>query len=663
MQLKLKQIINFSYNLLPIGLIYLSYAPFYRLLRYVFPAVTCQYIVAISPAIIVIGFALGNALNKNKLIPLLIAAISSMGCGVVNAYKILEHISEKVDLQNLKATFAALSKLNYLILLSYCLPILVGFLGLCYFIYKSRLGLNKIDKICSDKFGTGRIALVKEMRLANSENGLPIGLIPAKDSFSSIARMVEYMDKSQSKDILRLNAVHSIIVGNTGSGKGVGFIVPTLLDYQGAVLVLDPKNGENYSIVKRRRQAMGRKVLLFDPFNIIDDPGVSINIFDLLDPNSKDLFDDATTIANLICPVEQNESANAKHFQEGAGALILCFILHIACSTSIESQNRNLSYVYELICSPYESLSEILELIVAEQVAFGGAARLANSILALDSRERSGIFSSAKLEIRFIDTPYIKEATNQGSFNLKDMVHGDYDLFVCIPLRHIDTQYRLLRLITGCLFLQVEKHGGYKGKQDLLMMLDEMPSLGFLPFVDKALMYGRAFGVKMIGLSITLEKLRQVYPKTWRTFLSSSLVLFFSFTEKDVKTYISEELGKATIKVISKSLSSGENKKAFQLIGSISSNQSESDQESSRVLLMPEEVTQLGRKIVVAFAEGLRPIICHKLDYRYQPDWANMWDDNLFYVTNERYGSNPSRTSLLRSGSDAGKKVSNLLVD
>jgi type IV secretion system protein VirD4 len=182
------------------------------------------------------------------------------------------------------------------------------------------------------------------------------------------------------------------------------------------------------------------------------------------------------------------------------------------------------------------------------------------------------------------------------------------------------------------LFLQLEKYDGYKGKQDLLMILDEMPSLGFLPFVDKALIYGRAFGAKIIGLSITIEKLRQVYPKTWKTFLSSSLVLFFSFTEKDVKNYISEEFGKTTIKVISKNSSSGEHKKAFQLIGSISSNQSESDQESSRVILMPEEVAQLGRKIVVVFCEGVRPIICHKLDYRYQLEWQGMWDDNLFYI-------------------------------
>jgi type IV secretion system protein VirD4 len=632
MHINTKKIVYYGYSMLPVLLIYLSYSPFYRLLRYLFSSITCQYIVAIIPAVVVGLFMLGNAFNKIKLLPILVGAFANILLGSANVYKIVNHLCLKTNIQDLKGTFAFFAKLNYLVLIAYCIPIISGIIALRYFIYKSRLNLKKADKNCSDNFGTGRIASIKEIRQADSATGLPVGLIPLRDNFSSVNKMLEYMEHAPGRDILKLKSVHSIIIGNTGSGKGVGYIVPTLLEYKGGVLVLDPKNGENYTIVKRRRLEMGRKVLVFDPFQITEDVGVKINVFDLLDANSKDLFDDASTIANLICPVEQDESSNSKHFQEGAGALILCFILHVACSNSITESNRNLSYVYELLCLSSEDLDEVLRIIISEQVAFGGAARLANSILALDYRERSGILSSAKKEIRFIDTPYVKEATSNGNFNLKDMVDGEYDLFVCIPLRHIDSQYRLLRLITGCLFLQLEKYDGYKGKQDLLMILDEMPSLGFLPFVDKALIYGRAFGAKIIGLSITIEKLRQVYPKTWKTFLSSSLVLFFSFTEKDVKNYISEEFGKTTIKVISKNSSSGEHKKAFQLIGSISSNQSESDQESSRVILMPEEVAQLGRKIVVVFCEGVRPIICHKLDYRYQLEWQGMWDDNLFYI-------------------------------
>ncbi len=306
-----------------------------------------QYIVAISPAIIVIGFVLAHALNKTKLLSILIAAITSILFGLLHAYKIGQHLATQINLHDLKATFTAIAKLNYPILFSYCLPILAGIIAMRYFIYKSRLSLAKADKNRNDKFGTGRIALVKEMQKANSLHGLPIGLIPVKDSFSSITKM--------------------------GSGKGVGFIVSTLLEYQGAVLVLDPKNGKNYTIVKKRRLEMGRKVLVFDPFKITGDLGVTINIFDLLDPSSKDLFDDATTIANLICPVEQNESANAKHFQEGAGSLILYFILHVASSTLVQSDDRNLSYVYELLCLPSNKLEETLQAIVEEQVAFGGA--------------------------------------------------------------------------------------------------------------------------------------------------------------------------------------------------------------------------------------------------------------------------------------------------
>ncbi|MCV5950975.1 type IV secretory system conjugative DNA transfer family protein, partial [Escherichia coli] len=60
---------------------------------------------------------------------------------------------------------------------------------------------------------------------------------------------------------------HVVTVAPTGSGKGIGAVIPNLLTYQGSALVFDPK-GENAEVTGRRRREMGQSVHVIDPFGI-----------------------------------------------------------------------------------------------------------------------------------------------------------------------------------------------------------------------------------------------------------------------------------------------------------------------------------------------------------------------------------------------------------
>ncbi len=58
---------------------------------------------------------------------------------------------------------------------------------------------------------------------------------------------------------------HIMTVAGSRAGKGRWLLVPNLLLYPGSALVLDPK-GELAAITARRRQEMGQKVFIIDPF-------------------------------------------------------------------------------------------------------------------------------------------------------------------------------------------------------------------------------------------------------------------------------------------------------------------------------------------------------------------------------------------------------------
>ena len=59
--------------------------------------------------------------------------------------------------------------------------------------------------------------------------------------------------------------LHPFLAAATGTGKGVGFVVPNLLHWQGSVICLDIK-GENYTLTSGYRgRALGQRVFRFDP--------------------------------------------------------------------------------------------------------------------------------------------------------------------------------------------------------------------------------------------------------------------------------------------------------------------------------------------------------------------------------------------------------------
>ena len=67
---------------------------------------------------------------------------------------------------------------------------------------------------------------------------------------------------------------HVTVTAPTGAGKGVSFIITTLLTYRrrGSVFVFDPK-GELFATTAAARQALGDTVYLLDPFGLLQHAG------------------------------------------------------------------------------------------------------------------------------------------------------------------------------------------------------------------------------------------------------------------------------------------------------------------------------------------------------------------------------------------------------
>ena len=85
--------------------------------------------------------------------------------------------------------------------------------------------------------------------------------------------------KRAASAIVHRGEGHLITVAPTGSGKGVGAVIPALLSHEGSAIVIDPK-GENYAVTAEFRRSLGQHVYVLDPFGVTDAVSDRLNPLD-----------------------------------------------------------------------------------------------------------------------------------------------------------------------------------------------------------------------------------------------------------------------------------------------------------------------------------------------------------------------------------------------
>ena len=114
---------------------------------------------------------------------------------------------------------------------------------------------------------------------------------------------------------------HVLLFAPTGSGKGVGFVLPNLVFWEGSVICHDIK-GENHELTSGyREKKMGQKVYMWNP---ADPEGHThcYNPLDWISSKPGQMVDDVQKICNLVLPEQE-------FWQNEARSLLLGVILYL----------------------------------------------------------------------------------------------------------------------------------------------------------------------------------------------------------------------------------------------------------------------------------------------------------------------------------------------
>jgi type IV secretion system protein VirD4 len=427
--------------------------------------------------------------------------------------------------------------------------------------------------------------------------------------------------------LLRLDQeAHLLTLAPTGSGKGIGAVLPNLLDYRGSVLCTDLK-GEAYAVSSRfRRDALGQDVAALDPFSLVGGTA-SYNPLDLVDPGRDDAYDGARLIASMLVVPEPGQ--HEAFWDEEASSLLAGIILYVACSAG--PADRHLGTVRHLLTLGPADFSSLLDRMAGTAACHGLVHRAASRIRQKDDRLLSGILASTNRHTEFLDSPHLLRTLETSSFRLEDLKQWRLSVYLILPPHHLRTHGRWLRLLTASALRVLTMTRGLPAWR-VLLLLDEFGALGRMQSVEEAITYARGYGVSIWMLTQDLAQLRDLYPRSWETLLANVKVLqAFGTADQFTAEHLSRLTGQATVGTRGSNRSRGSATGGGWLPRTQQAT-AEQAGEAARRLLLADEVRRLPADRQLLFLAGREPLLTARVDYRTAAALAGRADPNPMHA-------------------------------
>jgi len=402
------------------------------------------------------------------------------------------------------------------------------------------------------------------------------------------------LGKFKGKYLMDDGQTHVLVAAPTGSGKGVGLVIPNLLNWNDSAVVLDIK-GENYALTSGFRHSHGQQIFVFSPFA---ETSHRFNPFDTINPDSRNRFNDIQNIANVLLPDNEKDPT----WSQQGRALFVAFALYLL---DHPTQDCTIGNILRYLQTQDDTRDVVKAIIKAEGDGLDASVQKTFSNLAQQEKRMS---ESVKVglvgALNLWNSPSIDAATSATDFNIMELRKKKTTIYVVVSLADLTSLRPLLTLFFEQTFMsQLRKEPGPEDKHKILFLLDEFESLGTMTGIVDKLPFVRSFGIRIMAIIQGLSQLDQRYgvPGRDKVLQGSKHQIFFASNDQQTTNYVSQTLGKKTIQTTSRSRSR--------------QGRTLSRQSQSRELMLPQEVRELSSDNCILITEGTRPIMGKKIRY------------------------------------------------
>ena len=440
---------------------------------------------------------------------------------------------------------------------------------------------------------------------ASREEIVNMALLPEKGA--KISTRVCYVggipdNRDQTEYLQHAGAEHIICFAPTRSGKGVGLVLPTLLGgWQESVVVHDIK-GENYLLTAGWRKSIGQRILKFNPgFGMAADPltGVETNNGDrgtkeqcchfnpLEEVRIGTAFEvkDVMNIATMI--VDPDGKGLNDHWQKTGFALLTSVILHVLYAEKDKTMRGVAAFLndpeLEDVDQAFDKMMQTKHrpanknLLVSWNTLYGknevhpAIAQAAKEMKNKAANEKSGVISTMMSFLSLYRDPIVAEWTEYSDFHILDLQDADdpVSLYLVTSPEDKNRLKPLIRLVLNLVASKFTSEDRLKeesgrmvcvGKQPLLLLLDEFPSLGKMDIFQDAIAFFAGYNVKLFLITQSKSQLEDEghgYGKAGGSVIIENCHVRIFYAPNDVTTaeWLSKTLGKKTVAMENSNLS------------------------------------------------------------------------------------------------------------
>lgn len=398
-----------------------------------------------------------------------------------------------------------------------------------------------------------------------------------------------------------------VLAAPTRSGKGVGVVIPNLLDYRESAVVLDIKQ-ENFDLTSGWRRSIGHEIYLFNPFAedrrthrwnpmtyVSDDPAFRVS--------------DLQSIAAMLYPDGDDKD---KFWVSQARNAFLAFALYMFERHDHDpaTEKPTLGGILRLSSGNGNELKPYLHQLAGASFLSAHARTAFAGVLSQADVTFASIIGTFREPLNAWLNPVLDAATGADDFRLDDVRRRRMTIYIGIQPNKLAESRMIVNLFFSQLInvnTKVLPQNDASLKHQCLLLMDEFTAIGRVDIIARAVAYMAGYNLRLLPIIQSMAQLDAVYGKELsRTILTNhALQIIYAPREQQDANDYSEMLGYTTIRRRSRTRSHGQG-------------HSVSDNEvlEKRALMLPQELKAMGPEKQIVLYEGLaHPVLCTKIRY------------------------------------------------
>lgn len=417
---------------------------------------------------------------------------------------------------------------------------------------------------------------------------------------------------------------HQLLIGASRSGKGRGQVVPTLLAWPHSALVLDVKGELADGDARHRfpgtagfREGLG-PVLRLAPTRL---DSASFNPLFEVRKGPNEVRDVQNIVEILVDP--QGDGRHQDFWDRSAKTILVGVILHVLYAEPPERKTlavvreklRDLDATAQVMKSTLHRLGSTTN----QPEVHPEVLHAAESFLAGEERLQSGVKATAESFFGLFADEIVARNTATSDFRIGDLMCGanPVTLYLQPPPSDALRLMPFLRLVINQFARALMEHQekdaqGRPKRHRLILVLDEFPMLGRMPFFETMMGAMAGYGLKAFLVTQSLNHLTKAYGRENVILDNVHVVTAFSAADNDTAKRIAEMAGE-----VWELRESETHTRPRSLLGWRKG--STTIREERRPLLLPADVRAMPRDEELIFVSGAKPIRAKKIKFDQEP--------------------------------------------